>query len=316
MATVSRGSKAAGGTDFTANTNALASEVNTDLNNLVDSHNNHDAGTSKHTVVSAENASSTVIIANNSTGTNNIMELRDNGTAVVTVADGGNVTATGKLLGPDGTAALPTYSFSTDATNGLYLDAADTLGLSAGGTKRAAVSTTAMTMAVPIAMGSNKITGLAAGTTSGEAVRYEQVGVREALVRASTGVLASTTSGTFADTGVTGSITPSATTSRVLVLVSINIRLDCDATEEMICDCNIVKDSTEVALFRRCFALKGNNNDSTQANVSFSYIDSPATTSATTYKVQFRRNAASAAGTISINVSAEENSHITLAEIK
>lgn len=219
---------------------------------------------------------------------------------------------------PDGSAANPSYSFASanNDDNGMYLSAANVVSWAAAGVLRMSLSASALTMALPIAMATNKITGLGAATADGDATRWEQLGVRGAPVRASVGATATNSTGTFADSGITGNITPSSATSRVLVIVSINIRLDLDATEEMVCDCNIVRDSTEVALFRRCSTLKGNNNDSRQSQVSFAYIDSPATTSATTYKVQFRRNASSATGTIRINDSTEENSHITLAEIK
>lgn len=62
----------------------------------------------------------------------------------------GTVTAT-RFLGDDGTAALPTFSFSGtgDGDNGMYLSAADTLGWSAGGTLRLSLSSTALTSTVP-----------------------------------------------------------------------------------------------------------------------------------------------------------------------
>lgn len=44
MSTVTRGTKSAGGTSFTAHSDALSAELNTDLDNLVDAHNNHDSG--------------------------------------------------------------------------------------------------------------------------------------------------------------------------------------------------------------------------------------------------------------------------------
>ncbi|PYS91487.1 MAG: hypothetical protein DMF62_02430 [Acidobacteria bacterium] len=91
-------------------------------------------------------------------------------------------TMTGSLLLPDGTAGAPSLSFSADSDNGPYRIGTNNWGLSVGGTKRVDLSTTAMTLAVALAMGSNKITGLAAGTTSGDALRYEQlVGVYLAL---------------------------------------------------------------------------------------------------------------------------------------
>lgn len=97
MAQLTRSTKIGGGTVLQANTLARAIDVETDILTLFNAHNNHDAGTSKWQVGSFENATSTVVIANNSTGTNNIFEARDNGTAVFTIADGGGITITGQV---------------------------------------------------------------------------------------------------------------------------------------------------------------------------------------------------------------------------
>jgi hypothetical protein len=97
MAQISRSTKVSGGTTLQSNTLARAVDIETDMLALFTAHNNHDTGTSKWTVVSAEGASSVPLSANNLTGTQNIFEAKDNGTAVLSVADGGasTVTATG-----------------------------------------------------------------------------------------------------------------------------------------------------------------------------------------------------------------------------
>jgi hypothetical protein len=107
---------------------------------LKDAHNDHDTGTSKWGTVSAENATTTPLISNNSTGTNNIAELRDNGTAVVTVADGGTTT------------------------------------FAPGGTTKAVINSSGIVLSnsATIAMGSAKITGLADGSASGDAIHFGQ----------------------------------------------------------------------------------------------------------------------------------------------
>lgn len=70
----------------------------------------------------------------------------------VLVTDGSGVPAwstalpalTGVVLGPNGSAPAPTYSFSSDPNTGIYLVGADTLGLATGGSLRFAFTTTAM----------------------------------------------------------------------------------------------------------------------------------------------------------------------------
>lgn len=318
MAQITRSTKVGGGTTLQSNTVARAADVETDMLTVVNAHNNHDTGASTWTTLQASGASTVPLIVNNSSGTQDIARFQDNGATVVTIADGGNVTSTGKHLGPDGTAALPTYSFSSagSADNGLYLDTADTPAISAGGTKRLAVSSAAMTMAVPIAMGTNKITGMGAASANGDAVRWEQLGVVQ-TVQTLTSTTSTSSSGTAADvTNLTVNITPTSASNRILVTVCVQVHLDADATETMIMDMLLDRAGT-IATFNECAYLKGNNNDSTGYFVSFSYIDSPASTSALTYKMQFRRNASSATGNVIVNrAGSNQNSSITVQEIK
>jgi hypothetical protein len=63
--------------------------------------------------------------------------------------DASNITSTLALLGPGGTAALPTYSFSGDPNTGIYNVGADSLGISTGGTVRLTIDTAATTSTLP-----------------------------------------------------------------------------------------------------------------------------------------------------------------------
>ena len=84
---------------FTDGTDAYGSQVENEFNTIYNAWNNHDAGTSKWTVVSALNASAAPLIADNSSGTNDIVNFKDNSTTVFKVADGGNTTLqTGNLI--------------------------------------------------------------------------------------------------------------------------------------------------------------------------------------------------------------------------
>lgn len=106
MAQITRSTKVGGGTTLQSNTLARAADVETDVLTLFSAHNNHDTGTSKWTVVSAQGSSSVPLVADNSTGTQNIVEFKDNGTTVWSVADGGSlVSVSKKITGlADGTA--------------------------------------------------------------------------------------------------------------------------------------------------------------------------------------------------------------------
>lgn len=96
-----------------------------------------------------------------------------------------------------------------------------------------------------------------------------------------------TTSTSFVDTGLTVSITPSSSSSKIMVIA---------------CCTNVLNDGSnkiEFQLLRGASVLQlsvWGANVRTDGAVPFSYLDSPATTSSTTYKVQFRtQNAATTA---------------------
>lgn len=95
----------------------------------------------------------------------------------------------------------------------------------------------------------------------------------------------SSTSATFADTGLSASITPSLATSKVLVLVSQAVSLGTGNSGSM--SLKFVRGATDIQTFLN--AQYANVAASINwANYNFHvYLDSPATTSATTYKTQF-----------------------------
>jgi hypothetical protein len=144
MAQITRSTKIGGGTTLQSNTLARAADVETDILTLFAAHNAADDGSAKWQVGSFENAVSTVVIANNSTGTNNIFEARDNGTAVVTVADGGATTvlATGATSVPlvvnNGTSTGNALEIKDNGTNRLVVADGGTTTITAanGGTDK------------------------------------------------------------------------------------------------------------------------------------------------------------------------------------
>ena len=98
-----------------------------------------------------------------------------------------------------------------------------------------------------------------------------------------------TTSATYVDvTGLTVDITPTATDSKVLVQVSMNV----EAENGYISSIKLVRDSTDIVgdaagdRDRGTFWVKGHYT-ATMYNQAILYLDSPATTSAVTYKLQW-----------------------------
>jgi hypothetical protein len=121
----------------------------------------------------------------------------------------------------------------------------------------------------------------------------------------------SSSSATYADSGITLNITPSSASSKVLIMVTVNGIIKSNGNSDNSMFLNLVRTSTQLA---QGTYIGFTNTASTLYVGSFAmtYLDSPATTSATTYKVQLK-NAVSAAS-VSFNKESS-TSTITLMEI-
>jgi hypothetical protein len=130
------------------------------------------------------------------------------------------------------------------------------------------------------------------------------------VVQGSTTTNASSSSSTYADTNLSASITPSAATSKVLVIVAQQLQgsSSADSANGM----RIVRASTTVFTQTRVNTHTDAAANSMGGIVSLVYLDSPNTTSATTYKTQFARFGAT--GTADVQVASSEST-ITLIEI-
>jgi hypothetical protein len=126
-----------------------------------------------------------------------------------------------------------------------------------------------------------------------------------------------TTSASFVDVGLSVAITPSSASSRVLIIANLN---DCDAynsgnTTEVFGGFQILRDSTVLKTTNVGINnIPSGSNRTTFYQVDFNYVDSPATTSATTYKVQFRQQQSSSQS-IGANASATNVMSIIAMEI-
>lgn len=121
----------------------------------------------------------------------------------------------------------------------------------------------------------------------------------------STGVTNATT--TYADTGVTATISPKFATSKVLVNVHI---MGCEnAVASSGLFLKLLRDSTDLSEWAK---YVGYTRTFMSQHPNTSYLDSPSTTSATVYKVQMKRGAGSGNAYINANSC---TSTITLMEI-
>ena len=109
-----------------------------------------------------------------------------------------------------------------------------------------------------------------------------------------------TTSTSLVDcTGITASITPTLSTSKVLVTIDCDVQVDGNPANTIFGRVAIVKGSTVLTQSRTLFYNYNSTvNGTLIQRMSMSYLDSPATTSSTTYKLQM---AAGASTTMSTN---------------
>jgi hypothetical protein len=131
------------------------------------------------------------------------------------------------------------------------------------------------------------------------------------VVNATYSTIVSSSTNTFVDTGLTATITPTSATSKILVSVSQNglqKRTNTAAYTKII----VLRGATVIGTPAVTAGYTGNTDINHVASASGAYLDSPATTSATVYKTQFRSEGNAA----SVQVQGDsEDSTITLMEI-
>jgi len=96
----------------------------------------------------------------------------------------------------------------------------------------------------------------------------------------------SSSTNTFVDTGLTATITPTSSSSKILVIAN---QAGCyKDTGDTQVGLRLMRGATEIAFFEAYGGLTGDSSPNGFGSCSTSILDSPATTSATTYKTQFR----------------------------
>ena len=150
-------------------------------------------------------------------------------------------------------------------------------------------------------------------TTSGTVVTTNTMPTGSVLqvVQATYSTAFNTGSTTYVDTGLSASITPSSSSSKILVLVNQGGFLRRTSTNEQCGYVNLVRGSTQVTEFVACKSVSGYVPFFNGIN----YLDSPNTTSSTTYKTQTKVDSALDSGLIYFQ-SGNLTSTIILMEIK
>ena len=111
------------------------------------------------------------------------------------------------------------------------------------------------------------------------------------VVSASTTTETSNSTTTYADTTLTATITPQATSNKILVYVSHPNNYKSNGNSSNSITFQLLRGATAIYNFNR---LLGYTNAATELYFSTNaiYLDSPATLSATTYKTQFKNEVA------------------------
>jgi hypothetical protein len=161
--------------------------------------------------------------------------------------------------------------------------------------------------------GTGTISGVSAtGLTTAQTVGYSSLPAGSVLqvVNATYATQTGSSSTTFADTGLTATITPKFSTSKILVLVEQNgINKQSGNTGVNL---QLLRGASVLIGFGNNLAGNTTATENSVGGAGVSYLDSPATISATTYKTQFASTAGVAQGIVQHNGA---TSTITLMEI-
>jgi hypothetical protein len=199
-------------------------------------------------------------------------------------------------------------------------------GISGGGTSGAVTITNSM--ATTITTAGDLIKGTGSGTfdrlgigssgqvltvSAGAPAWVSPAGGGKVLqvVYAQTSTYTTNNTTTFTDTTLTATITPTLATSKILVILSQNA---CGKLVNNQMALKLLRGSTDILQITDNGANTAATSENSGLSFSASYLDSPATTSATTYKTQFKSTVGGQFVVVQNNTS-NNNSTITLLEI-
>ena len=118
--------------------------------------------------------------------------------------------------------------------------------------------------------------GMTSGSTQGGGVIQVRYGFTTTQVVNNTN--------TYADTGLSATITPTRSDSKIIVMASLNCVQKNNNTYVKV---RVVRDSTEIAKIDEGSGYTNDSSNNIVGSISCHLLDSPATTSAVTYKLQF-----------------------------
>jgi hypothetical protein len=128
---------------------------------------------------------------------------------------------------------------------------------------------------------------------------------------------------TLTDTGLTASITPTSASSKILVLVNLSVGLNRESNSAIDAKARLLRGGTQIVNMggtnglglRIGAGVDAISRITIAGMISLSYLDSPATTSSTTYKMQAAPSTTADSSAVRINWGGDVTSTITLMEI-
>ncbi len=219
---------------------------------------------------------------------------------------------TGQILSKTSNTDMDFTWVTTDDTNAIQNAIVDAKG--------DLIAATAADTPARLAVGTNGQV-LTADSTAATGLKWASAGASGKVlqvVQATTTTSTTSTSTTWADTGLSASITPSSASSKILVITAQSFRITTSGTFTY-GGFRLQRDSTNI--FGSAQANSPTNSVLYTSNSSgvefnnvwnFSYLDSPATTSATTYKTQQAIQTAISSNTIISQFSSMPSSIILL----
>ena len=170
----------------------------------------------------------------------------------------------------------------------------------------------AITVAAPAVAGTNTLT-LPANTGTVLTDTAPKTGNVLQVVQGNSTTFTSSSSSTYSDLGLSANITPSSTSSKILVLVNlIGVGKNTNNTKV---SAKLVRGATDIDVFSTESAQNTFTSQLDIGSLNATVLDSPATTSSTTYKIQVASTANSTQIFINNISGSLVGSTITLMEI-
>jgi hypothetical protein len=187
----------------------------------------------------------------------------------------GDITGVTAGTGISGGGTSGTVTITNDMATTITAAGDIVVGTGSGTYDNLPIGTTAQVLTADTTVSPYKVKWATAG--SGAVVQVKSM---------STTTAASTTSSTFQDSNLTLSITPTSASNKILVLATVNGILRAAVLSGV--GLQIVRTSTAISIFEKNLMYTDSGGGTFVASSANAYLDSPGTTSATTYKVQFR----------------------------